>query len=237
MSLAGILFDKDGTLVDFDATWGGATHAVMQAMTTGRPEIYARLAEAMHYLPAERRFLPTSPMIAGSTADYVGTWATILDRVSDAALFDEIDRRFGVEGLANLLPLGDPAVVFAVLRARGLHLGIATNDAEASARSQCDRLGLTPHLSFIAGYDSGYGVKPEPGMAVAFARLVGVPPRRIALVGDSVHDLEAARAAGAVAVAVLTGPAARAALEPHADHVIDGVADLVGLLPALDAEC
>jgi phosphoglycolate phosphatase len=51
----------------------------------------------------------------------------------------------------------------------------------------------------------------------------------IAVVGDSLHDLETARLAGAVGIAVLTGPlkrAARADLEPHADYVIDSIADL-----------
>lgn len=237
MGIAGILFDKDGTLVDFDATWGGAAHAVMHAMSAGDAGLVARLAEAMHFLPAERRFRPTSPMIAGSTADYADIWANILGRVSDAAFAAEIDRRFGIETLAHLLPVGEPVVVFAALKARGLRLGIATNDAEASARGQCDKLGLSPYLDFVAGYDTGHGGKPEPGMILAFARLIGVSPARVALVGDSVHDLDAARAAGAQAVAVLTGPACREVLEPHADHVIDGLGDLVGLLPALDATC
>jgi phosphoglycolate phosphatase len=69
-------------------------------------------------------------------------------------------------------------------------------------------------------------------MEVAFARQIGVAPQRIAMVGDSRHDLEAARAAGALAVAVLSGPADRAELAPLADHVVDDIA----ALPALFAE-
>ena len=233
MDLAGILFDKDGTLVDFDATWGGAAHHVMQQMSGGDPAVYGRIAAAMHYLPETRRFRPTSPMIAGSTADYAALWAEILGRPADPILFAELDRRFSAAALDTMLPLGDPASVFAVLRERGFRLGIATNDAEASARTQCGRLGLEPLLAFIAGYDSGHGGKPDPGMVLGFARHIGAQPREIALVGDSVHDLEAARAAGSVAVAVLSGPAKRAALEPHADHVIDTIADLPALLTRL----
>ena len=233
MDLAGILFDKDGTLVDFDATWGGAAHHVMQQMSGGDPAVYARIAAAMHYLPETRRFRPTSPMIAGSTADYAALWAEILGRPSDPLLFAELDRRFSAAALDTMLPLGDPASVFAVLHERGFRLGIATNDAEASARAQCERLGLVPLLDFIAGYDSGHGGKPDPGMVLGFARHIGADPAEIALVGDSVHDLEAARAAGAIAIAVLSGPAQRPALEPHADHVIDAVADLPALLTRL----
>ena len=46
------------------------------------------------------------------------------------------------------------------------------------------------------------------------------------MVGDSLHDLSAARAAGMRAVAVLTGVAGREDLAPAADVVLDGVADL-----------
>ena len=93
------------------------------------------------------------------------------------------------------------------MQAQGFRLGIATNDAEASAKAQCGRLGLTPFLDFVAGYDSGHGGKPDPGMVLGFARHIGAQPSDIALVGDSVHDLEAARAAGAISIAVLSGPA------------------------------
>lgn len=235
MKVAGILFDKDGTLVDFDATWGAAAHAVMSIMSVGDTEVYARLAAAIHYLAAERRFLPTSPMVAGSTADFVHLWAEALDRTGDAALCAEIDRHFGVEALQSLSPLGRPAEILATLHDRGFRLGVATNDAEASARAQVERLGLLPYLDFIVGYDSGHGGKPEPGMVTAFARHIAVEPQQVALVGDSIHDLVAARAAGAVAIAVLSGPAERAILEPYADRVIANIAELPDLLQASEA--
>ena len=71
-------------------------------------------------------------------------------------------------------------------------------------------------------------------MALAFARFLEADPSQIVMVGDSRHDLDCARAAGAVAVAVLSGPAERGALEPHADFVIDHIGDLPRLLAGLD---
>ncbi len=230
MNLAGILFDKDGTLIDFDATWGRAAHRVMDAMTRGDVTTFAHLADAMHFIVAECRFKPTSPMIAGSTTDYASVWATILDRQGGPELVEEIDRRFGTEALDSLTAIGDPAAVFASLRSLGLRLGVATNDAEGNARSQCDKLGLSGYLDFIAGYDTGHGGKPGPGMVEAFIERIGARPGTVALVGDSLHDLEAARAAGVLSVAVLTGPARRDVLAPYADHIIDSIADLPALV-------
>ena len=55
------------------------------------------------------------------------------------------------------------------------------------------------------------------------------------MIGDSTHDLDSGRAAGMVTVAVLTGVASRADLEPHADVVLADIAalpDWLGLPPA-----
>jgi phosphoglycolate phosphatase len=64
-------------------------------------------------------------------------------------------------------------------------------------------------------------------MALAFARQLGLAPSEIAMVGDTLHDLRSARAAGALAIAVLTGPAAIENLAHEADHVLDDVTGLV----------
>ena len=236
--LRGILFDKDGTLVDFDRTWGPAAYAVMGILAKGNRASLDRLMAVSHYVEAERRFLPTSPLIAGSSAAYGPLWAAALGRASGKNLFAEMDHLFRQEGLRSLTPIGEPARVAGRLAAAGYALGIATNDAEASARAQARALGLDAHLGFVAGYDSGYGQKPDPGMVEAFAASLSVPAARIALVGDSAYDLIAARAAGAMAIAVLSGPAgaaARAEVEPLADHVIGSIADLPELLAALSA--
>ena len=126
----------------------------------------------------------------------------------------------------SLAPIGDPLGILSGLKQSGYAIGIATNDSEYGAHEQAKALGLTSILDFIAGYDSGHGGKPDPGMVHAFARHCGLDESEVALIGDSTHDLHAARAAGAVAIAVLSGPASRAQLEPHADHVIASIVDL-----------
>jgi phosphoglycolate phosphatase len=53
----------------------------------------------------------------------------------------------------------------------------------------------------------------------------------VAVVGDNLHDLEMARAAGAgLAVGVLSGTSAIDELGPHADHVIASIAELPEVL-------
>lgn len=234
--LRGILFDKDGTLIDFDRTWGPAAFAVMTRLAEGDRSRIEALMEVSHYVETERRFLPTSPLIAGSATAFGGLWADALQRAAAPDFFCEMNRLFREEGLRSLTPIGDPAHVLAALEARDYALGIATNDTEASARAQAAVLGLDRRLGFVAGYDSGHGSKPEPGMVLAFAAHLGVAPARVALVGDSPYDLVAARAAGAMAIAVLSGPlgeGGRDEMAPLADHVIGSIADLPDLLAGI----
>jgi phosphoglycolate phosphatase len=236
MPLKAILFDKDGTLIDFDATWGPAAYEVMRTLAQGDAAKLDALMEVSHYVEAERRFEPSSPLIAGSSASYGPLWAAALGRPPGSDLYDEMDDLFRFWGLETLAPIGEPAAIASDLKARGLKLGIATNDAERSARAQATALGLDPYLDYVAGYDSGYGGKPHPGMVLAFAEACACRPDEVAVIGDSLHDLHAARAAGAAGFAVLTGPtraAARAELEPHADRVIDSIADLPALVDRL----
>ena len=231
-TIVGVLFDKDGTLVDFEETWGPATHAIIHALAGGDPALLRAQAELLHFSLEEKRFRPTSPLIAGSSASYDRLWGEALGRDDFAALRREIDALAEVESFKALTPIGEPAAALGALKAMGLRLGVATNDTERSARRQIAALGLDEAIEFIAGYDSGHGGKPDPGMVVAFARFLGAAPARVAVVGDSRHDLEAARAAGALAVAVLSGPAKREDLAPLADYVADDIA----ALPALFAE-
>lgn len=224
--LKGVLFDKDGTLIDLQLTWGPAIHAAIHALAEGDADKLHAQAEVLHFDMAARRFHPTSPIVSGATAQYGPAWAAALGRHDFPALRLEIDEICALECLRSLTPIGDPVAVVDALRGQGLKVGLATNDAEASARRHLAQLGLSDRMDFVCGYDTGHGAKPGPGMVEAFARAIGAAPAQVALVGDSRHDLDSARAAGAIAVAVLSGVATREELAPHADLVLADVGEL-----------
>ena len=127
-----MLFDKDGTFVDFDATWGPATHAIIHALAGGDPALMRAQAETLHFLLDEKRFAPTSPLISGSSASYGPMWGEALGRSDIAALKREIDELAEIESLKALTPIGEPAAALGALKAMGLRLGVATNDKRKS---------------------------------------------------------------------------------------------------------
>ena len=121
------------------------------------------------------------------------------------------------------------------IKAAGMKVELLSGDAEAPVRAHLAAHGLGGLFDFIAGYDSGHGPKPEPGMCLAFLRQTGLDPRRTAMVGDSRHDLQAGRAAGMRTVAVLTGIATAPELAPLADVVLPDIGHLGAWIDGLGA--
>jgi phosphoglycolate phosphatase len=235
MPIRAILFDKDGTLVDFQRTWGPATHSVMSELCNGDGAAFDRLAAASLYDREERKLLPGSPVVIETTYGYGKLWAQALGVPLTAEFVDRIDSMYFQTTLDHLTPMGDVKALLGRLCARGLRLGLMTNDADANTRAQMQRLGIDQLLEFIAAYDSGFGAKPAPDPVLAFATFADVTPAEIAVVGDTEHDLVAARAAGSFAVGVLSGPIPRERLEPHADVLLPSIAELEDWLSSLPA--
>jgi phosphoglycolate phosphatase len=222
--IRGILFDKDGTLFDFHATWGGWTRALLDRLDDGDALRRAALARALGYDDDAGRFHPASPVIAGSLGELADL---VAPHVVEAQRDGLVQRLGAMAAQANAVEAVALAPLLQRLRGAGLALGVATNDGEAPARAH---LGdHAARFDFIAGYDSGFGAKPQPGMLLAFAHACRLDPRQVLMVGDSLHDLHAGRAAGMRTLGVLTGMATAGTLAPHAD----AVAPDIGHLPAL----
>ncbi|WIY25586.1 HAD family hydrolase [Parasedimentitalea psychrophila] len=225
MPVDALLFDKDGTLFDFAATWNVWTETLIRDLSQGQEETAQALAKVLGYDLDAGSFYPDSIAIACANTEIAAAIAPLIDHMDQAAIEQHLALSAATAPLAEAVPL---AAFLDDLLARGKVLGVMTNDAEFSARSQLQRTGVLGHFAFVAGYDSGHGAKPDPDPLLAFCKAVGVDPARTAMVGDSCHDLEAGRAAGMRRIGVLTGLAQRGDLAPLADVVLPDI----GHIPA-----
>ena len=64
-----ILFDKDGTLFDFHATWSGWAADIIRDLSGGEAATMARIASEIGFDLAVGQFRPESPMIAGTNRE------------------------------------------------------------------------------------------------------------------------------------------------------------------------
>ncbi len=232
--IRGILFDKDGTLFDFRATWGAWSRRLLEQLAAETGTEPERLGRAVGYDLATGSFAPDSAVISHTVSEIAALLLPHLPGVEAEAL---VDRMNLLSAEAELVPAVPLPPLFERLRAMGLRIGLVTNDGEAPARAHLAWAGVDGFFDFVAGFDSGHGAKPEPGPLLAFAGAEGLLPSEVVMVGDSRHDLDAGRAAGMQVVAVLTGVAEAGELAPAADAVLPDIGHLPGWIAARSPVC
>ncbi|WP_320195471.1 HAD family hydrolase [Agrobacterium rosae] len=230
-AIAAVLFDKDGTLIGYDASWGPVNRELAAIASKGDAELADRLLLACGMDPVTGYVQPDSLLAAGNTVQIAEGLVAAGSACDLAELTQRLDRLF-TEAAGKSVAVTDLKAFFARLKGRGYRLGIASSDNEASIWQLAKRFGFETDLDFVAGYDSGHGTKPQPGMVLGFCQAIGLPPHRVAVVGDNNHDLHMATNAGAgLRIAVLTGTGSKESLRADSDHCFDDITDLEDLLP------
>ena len=231
--IKGILFDKDGTLVDFNATWLGIADFMAMDAAEGDRWKADRLLSAAGFDFVNKRFRPDSIFASGTNMDVVELWFPRLsdeDQMLAVARFNEIT---SVQGSSMAVALPGIVAALTALHKRAYRLGVATNDSTAGAEKTMVTLGVAQLFDAAYGYDAVANPKPAPDTILAFCDLTGLRPAEIVMVGDNRHDLEMARAGGCgLAIGVLSGTGTRESLSTIADVVLDSVADLPDFLSA-----
>jgi len=235
-STSGFLFDKDGTLISFDH-W----RAVMR-------ERARRLALRLNLTEAQQRGL-MQLMGASPENDPGGSWGVIpLPRCDAeqavaehlatalrqdlselgplvAAAFHDVDGDFPFE--KHLCPTAGAEASLRAIRRGGGRTAIVTHDIESAARHHLAALGWTDLVDALIGLDGCGERKPSPQPIFAACRALDLPPRETVMIGDTVTDLLAGRAAGCgLTIGLLTGLGTKDELTPHADWVVPDLTTL-----------
>jgi phosphoglycolate phosphatase len=87
----------------------------------------------------------------------------------------------------------------------GWRVAVVTNKPTAAAVRLLAHLALSPALDLVVGGDQGLPPKPHPEPLLRACVRLGVPVTQALMVGDSLTDVEAARAAGLAVVCVPYG--------------------------------
>ncbi len=228
-----ILFDKDGTLLDFNATWLEFGREIALEAAGGVSERSIELLEGAGFDRATGKFRAGSPFAAGTTADVIAAFHPAASADQLRTLIADANRRAALMARERAMPLPGVIDTLGILHGSGYRLGMATNDATSGAEQTLLAFGVAHLFDAAYGYDAVANPKPAPDVVLAFADTVGIRPSEVAMVGDNAHDLEAARAAGAgLAIGVLTGNSGFADLSVLAHAVLDSVVDLPGYLAA-----
>ena len=114
-----------------------------------------------------------------------------------------------------------------MLKERGMKMGVVTNKNEEFVEPILEILGIRKHMSIIIGGNTLAERKPHPLPLLHAAETFGKPPRESLMVGDSVSDVKAARAAEFQIVCVSYGyNHGQDIRDTNPDAVIDSLEEL-----------
>ena len=227
-----VVFDKDGTLIDFHAMWSVWIEALALTLecAVDRP-LSGAIYAVVQYDVARRRAVAGGPLAIAPMRD-------LRRMIADTLAGEGVERLHAEEVIgqnwfvpdpaATASPLADLRGMFAALQDCGIQVAVATSDDRAPTLAMLAALGLEPWVAACACADDAIQPKPAPDMLLELCRRLDIQPAQTLVVGDSAADLRMGLAAGVgMRVGVLSGVSDRAELAPWADAIIGSVADLI----------
>ncbi len=191
MPLRSATFDLDGTLVDSIPDLAAACHAMLAEL--GRPprtddDIHRFVGKGMAVL-VERcltwEAAPATTLLEAGIASFRRHYADINGRASTVY----------------------PGVVAGLeaFRGLGLPLGVVTNKPADFTGPLLERMGLAGYFEVVISGDTLAFKKPRPEPLLHACTLLATEPGLNLHVGDSLNDIESARAAGCPVICVPYG--------------------------------
>lgn len=211
-----VIFDLDGTLID----------------------AFEDIADAANFVRT-RNDMPE--LTVDEVKDHVGHGARYLVE----GVLQSQDRAFVDENLQALVGFYESleeskarvytGVVDTLKRLRelGIRTAIASNKPHSVTLKVVEKLGLAPLVDVVRGEDTGIRRKPAPDVLLRIMHDAGVPPERTLMVGDSLVDIECAKAAGIRVAAVSYGQHTAGLLKSaYPDFMINEMPELLTVIGA-----
>lgn len=226
MDVEGIVFDLDATLVNLGGfvNWREAREQVVEAyLECGCSETLVKRCSE------KGLFNMLNLMWVELCADHPRGEA---ERIQDRAY--AVLEACEAQGVSqcNLMP--DCIDTLEWLRGRGIKMAVATSNSQKVAEQILELKGLRGFFAVIVGRTPKLRMKPHPDPILACFEMLGVDPSRGIVVGDSVRDVKAAKAAGAYVIAVPAYFTRRKALEEAGvDLILESLGELPTVLSSL----
>jgi phosphoglycolate phosphatase len=231
----GILFDKDGTLLDLLATWGTWAELVLQglgnqlALTPGGSSDLSGVLGTRHDASGRvTGYDPAGPLSMATAEETYGIlswhlyraglpWNEALAQVTAIVkeAMNEVRAHRSAAPLPELLPF------LQTCAASSLKLGVVTSDGSKTTGEQLDWMGITGYFQTIVTRDRVSRGKPAPEMAETACRDLGILPENTVIIGDSNADMQLGKGAG-LRLSIGISPEGAAGHLLDADTVITG---------------
>ncbi|MDE6660356.1 MAG: HAD hydrolase-like protein [Anaeroplasmataceae bacterium] len=127
----------------------------------------------------------------------------------------------------NLYP--NSICAFQSLQKKGYHLVILSASEKNNLLEQCESFGIVPYFDAILGIDNIHAAS-KVGIALSYMKEQGIQGEDVLFVGDTLHDLEVAKAMGADCMLVSCGHQSTEVLKQGGVPILSSVYDLVDMM-------
>ena len=226
-----IIFDKDGTLIDFHAMWGGwSVFLAGQLHEVSGLDVCAALYHALGYDTASKKVLAGGILASRPMRDIYQSTVEVMQSLglSAAAAKSVVERAWCIPDPVMLAkPLTDLRALFSSLKEQGIQIAIATADDRVPTQAMIEAFDIEEFIATMVCADDGVPSKPAPEMVLTICESLKLDPKNVMVIGDTASDLKMARAAGAgLAVGALSGVSSAKDLIPDADLLIESISEL-----------
>jgi phosphoglycolate phosphatase-like HAD superfamily hydrolase len=234
-----IIFDKDGTLIDFDAMWGGwVVYLAEQLRSVSGLDVHRALCLAMGYDETTRKVLANGKLASRPMSQLYQATIEVVQSfgLSKHEAKCVVEKAWCIPDPVILAKqLTDTRALFSSLYDRGIQIAIATADDRAPTQAMIEAFDIEEFIGTMVCADDGIPSKPAPDMVLTVCERLKLDPRSVMVIGDTASDLKMARAAGAgLAVGVLSGVSSAKDLIPYAHVLIESVDELHAYILELD---
>lgn len=233
MKADAIIFDKDGTLLDFDAFWISVTEKALNRVfqTLSIDDRY--LSQIMEALGVHNGVTDMDGALCKGTYEEIGHIVyDVLSRhgclVSRDSVADMVITSYNLSVDAGwILPTCSRLKeVLTALKEQGSILALVTTDNPVITEKCLNILGIYSLFHKIYTDDGNTPTKPDPYCAHALCKLFGIDKQKVIMVGDTLTDMRFAKNAGITAIGLARTEKSKAVLLTLADAVIDDLAQL-----------
>jgi phosphoglycolate phosphatase len=227
-------FDKDGTLFDAVSFWAHIDQLRKHQFLTVVGEEYADLWGKVMGFKAPDLVDHQGLLAVANTMEEIIVTAGLIYQLkgwpwTECKTLAESIFRFSDQNLRlqqAFRPRDRASEVIIALKKAGWFTGILTSDKRARTEDCMNLLGVKEHLDFLITPEVVEKGKPSPDMVYKACTQINISPEEIAVIGDSIVDIQMAKAAGSIAIGIVTHEGSREILSQEADIVIESLYDI-----------
>ncbi|MEP9851126.1 HAD family hydrolase [Staphylococcus aureus] len=225
-----ILFDKDGTLIYFDASWMKIGLQLVDDFMEKYSDAINDIEAAYEYLGVVNGEIQPGTIMASGALDEmikalceiagqdVSEWA---QNRSQTLVDNRIPENVLVEDIYDTLE---------TLQRQGFKLGIVTSDSKRGVEQFLEETQFKHFFDVVISTEANAVEKPNPEVLAPLFNRYDVSPQDIVIVGDTANDIQTGINANlGLKIAVLTGVGQKEELH-KADYILDNANQIVDIL-------